>query len=193
MSKIGKKPIAVPHAVTVEIAAGSVKIKGNKGELAVPILPHCVISQEETDGAKRVLVRLNQAGALSGKQARANWGTMAALIKNAIAGVSDGFQKKLQLEGIGYRGSMEGKTLALTVGFSHPVKYESPQGITIAVEKNIIAISGFDKALVGKVAAEIRKIKKPEPYQGKGIRYVGEVIRRKAGKKAATAAGATAK
>ncbi len=193
MSKIGKKPIAVSAGVTVHIKSGAVQVQGVKGELIVPILPYCVISEEEVDGAKRVLVKLDQGGATAGKQARANWGTMAALIKNAIQGVHEGFQKKLQFEGIGYRGTMEGKTLVLSVGFSHPVKYESPQGVAIIVEKNIITISGFDKALIGKVAAEIRKIKKPEPYQGKGIRYVGEVIRRKAGKKAAAASSAAAK
>ncbi|OGY64679.1 MAG: 50S ribosomal protein L6, partial [Candidatus Harrisonbacteria bacterium RIFCSPHIGHO2_02_FULL_40_20] len=123
------------------------------------------------------------------KQARANWGTMTSLFKNALQGATEGFFKILEIEGVGYRASMEGNTLILSVGFTRPVKYTAPENIKIIVDKNGIKISGIDRQLVGQVAAQIRKIKKPEPYKGKGIHYQGEVIRRKAGKKVA---GATA-
>jgi large subunit ribosomal protein L6 len=112
---------------------------------------------------------------------------MASLAKNAVMGAKEGFSKTLQLEGVGYRAALEGRNLILGLGFSHPIKYNPPTGVKVAVEKNIITISGINKALVGEAAAKIRKFKKPDPYQGKGIRYQNEIIRRKAGKKAATA------
>lgn len=183
VSKIGKKPITIPDDVEVRTKDGFLSFKGKEGGLELKIIPY--INVEIKD---KQLIFIPTA---SHKQARANWGTMASLAKNAIIGVKEGFSKKLQLEGIGYRASLEGKSLLLNVGFSHPVKYELPANIKISVEKSIINISGFDKALVGEVAAQIRKIKKPEPYQGKGIRYFGEVIRRKAGKKATSVATAS--
>ena len=125
------------------------------------------------------------------KQGKANWGTIFALIKNGIKGVSEGFAKNLELEGIGFKASIEGTNLLLNVGFTHPVKFTPPAGIKVVVEKGVIKISGVDKSLVGEVAAKIRKIYPPEPYKGKGIRYQGEVVRRKAGKKVA-GAGTTA-
>lgn len=184
MSKIGKKPIVIPEGVEVQPKDGLLSFKGKEGSLELRILPFTKIEIKEN----QISVSLTHKN----KQSRANWGTMASLIKNALAGVKEGFSKKLQLEGIGYRVNMEGKNLVLTVGFSHPIKYEPSAGIKVVVEKNIISISGVDKALVGEVAAQIRRIKKPEPYQGKGIRYVGEVVRRKAGKKAATAGASAA-
>lgn len=183
MSKIGKKPIIIASGVTVEKKDGVVEVRGENGVLSLPLLPHCAIEIKDRESGKEICVTIIDRN----RQARANWGTMAALLKNAIAGVREGFQKKLQLEGIGYRAALEGNNLSLALGFSHRVEYPAPHGIAFTVEKNIITISGASKELVGKVAAEIRKLKKPEPYQGKGIRYVGEVVRRKAGKKAATA------
>jgi large subunit ribosomal protein L6 len=140
----------------------------------------------EADGAKTAVVGIDGAE----RQAKANWGTMASLVKNALRGVTEGFEKKLQLEGIGYRAQVEGSKVTLALGFSHPVEFPLPQGITASIAKNIMTISGISKELVGKIAAELRMLKKPEPYQGKGIRYVGEVVRRKAGKKAAVGAKA---
>lgn len=183
MSKIGKKPIAIPDGVEVQMKDGVLHFQGKEGELELKILPH--IKTELKDK------QIQFTATADHKQARANWGTVASLTKNAIAGVKEGFNKKLQLEGVGYRASMEGKNLVLTVGFSHPIKFAPSADVKITVEKSIISVCGPSKALVGETAAQIRKIKKPEPYQGKGIRYVGEVIRRKAGKKAA-AAGAPA-
>ena len=120
------------------------------------------------------------------KQARANWGTTGANVKNAIVGVTEGFSKKLDIQGIGYKAAMEGaSTIVLNLGFTHPIKYAIPEGVKVIVEKNVVTVSGFDRYQVGQTAADIRAYKKPEPYQGKGIRYVGEQVRRKAGKKVA--------
>ena len=187
MSKIGKKPIAIPEGVAVEAKVGFVQVKGKGGELKFPVLPYCSVAVQDVAGVKEARVSIMSAD----RQARANWGTMAALIRNAVLGVHAGYEKKLQLEGIGYRASVEGKNVVLALGFSHPVNFPLPECIVATVTKNIISISGISKEIVGKVAADIRKLKKPEPYQGKGIRYVGEFVRRKAGKKAA-AAGAKA-
>jgi large subunit ribosomal protein L6 len=187
MSKIGKKPVTIPAGVTVEEKAGFVMVKGKGGELKFPVLPYCAIVMHDEAGVKEARVSIISAD----RQAQANWGTMAALIRNAVLGVNAGYEKKLQLEGIGYRAAVEGKSIVLALGFSHPVNFPLPEGITAVVAKNILTISGINKEIVGKVAADIRKLKKPEPYQGKGIRYVGEFVRRKAGKKAA-AAGAKA-
>ena len=170
MSKIGRKPIAIPADVEVQIKDGSMEI---------PMAPY--IHGESKDGQ---LVFSATAGH---KQARANWGTMASLAQGAIIGAQKGFAKKLQLEGVGYRVNLEGKNLVLGLGFSHPIKYEPPAGIKITVEKNIITVAGVSKALVGEVAAKIRKFRKPDPYHGTGIRSPGEVVRKKAGKKAAAA------
>lgn len=187
MSKIGRKPVAIPEGVTLETKAGFMHVTGKGGALQFPVLPYCSVAVHDEAGAKEARVSIMSAD----RQAQANWGTMAALIKNAIAGVTTGYEKKLQLEGIGYRASVEGKAVVLALGFSHPVNFPLPEGISATVTKNIIAITGINKEMVGKIAADIRKLKKPEPYQGKGIRYVGEFVRRKAGKKAA-AAGAKA-
>jgi large subunit ribosomal protein L6 len=187
MSKIGKKPITVPAGVTAEEKAGFIVVKGKGGEIKVSILPYCSITISDAADGKEMKIAITSEE----RQARANWGTMAALLRNAVSGVTAGYEKKLQLEGIGYRASVEGKSVVLALGFSHPVNFPLPEGISAAVAKNIITISGINKEVVGKIAADIRKLKKPEPYQGKGIRYVGEFVRRKAGKKAA-AAGAKA-
>lgn len=181
MSKLAKKLIPIPQGVTVENRGETIEIKGPKGALTLNILPQTKVAVE--NGSIRVSYSEER------KQARANCGTMWALLRNAIEGASKGFQKNLEIEGIGYSASMEGKTLVLKVGYSHPVRFEPPREVAIKVEKNVIQVSGIDKEAVGRTAASIRAIKKPEPYKGKGIRYQGEVIRRKAGKKVA---GATA-
>lgn len=177
MSKIGKKPIVVPEGVKVAIDGQFFLASGKQGELKVPLLDYVKVEL----GADGVSI----TPSAHHKQARANWGTMASLIRNAIAGAGTGFTKSLEIEGIGFKASMEGANLLLNVGYTHPARFEAPPGIKISVEKNVIKVSGPDKGLVGQTAALIRKIKKPEPYKGKGIHYTGEVIRRKAGKKVA--------
>ncbi len=184
MSKIGSKPIAIPEGVTVELANGVFTVKGKLATLKVNELPY--VKTEIKDGAINLTISATKS------QARANWGTLGANLKNAIKGVTEGFIKSLEIQGIGFKAAMEGNNLSLNVGYSHPVKYTTPEGIKIVVEKAFVRISGSDKYLVGQTAAEIRKIKKPEPYQGKGIRYVGEQVRRKAGKKVAGATGGAA-
>ena len=177
MSKIGKQPIVVPEGVEVTVADRNVTIKGKGGSLSLPIISHTNILKEE----KKVTV--THEG--SHKQARANWGTMASLVRGAVKGVTDGYMRKLEIEGVGYRAQMDGETLVLSVGLTNPVRFAVPKGIKVIVEKNVITVSGIDKQLVGEIAARIRKVKKPEPYKGKGIHYQGEVIRRKEGKKVA--------
>ncbi len=178
MSKIGKQPIKIPKSVTVSIDDDGVLVKGPKGEIRVPLLNGVKVVMEEDV--------LNISITSKTKQTKSNWGTERALIQNAVTGTESEFEKKLILEGVGYRVVKEGENLSLNLGFSHPVKYIAPKGITFDVEKNsILKIKGIDKGLVGKVAADIRHMKEPEPYKGKGFRYENEVIRRKAGKKAA--------
>ncbi len=180
MSRLAKKPIKLPEGVTVKEDAGVLFFKGPKGELNVPILPFIKV---KTEGDSAEVFIANNV-----RQARSNVGTMWSLFKNASDGVSIGFSKVLQIEGIGYKAVLEGKNLMLSLGYVKPVKFEIPEGISITVEKNIVTVSGIDKQLVGETAAKIRKLKKPEPYKGKGIRYKDEIVRRKAGKKVATAA-----
>ena len=184
MSKIGKMPINIPTGVEVKLQDGVFDVKGKQGNLSIKLLQY--LSAEIKDN----IVRVSALG--THKQGRSNWGTMTALLKNAVVGVSEGFGKALEIQGVGYRASMEGNVLVLNVGFTHPIKFTSPEGIKISVEKNIIKVNGASKELVGEVAAQIRKFKKPEPYKGKGIMYKGEVIRRKAGKKVAGAGTAAA-
>lgn len=179
MSKIGKRPITIPEGVDVKINGDVLNVKGKLGELSLKILDGTKVEIQDN---KIIVSPLNE-----NKQTIANWGTMAALANNAVIGVKDGFEKILEIEGVGYRAAMEGNNLVLNIGFSHPVKMTPREGVKIAVEKNTIKISGLDKFLVGQMAAEIREKKKPEPYKGKGIKYKGEMIRRKEGKKAAGA------
>lgn len=176
MSRIGKKPIPVPSGVEVSTPAGEVVIKGKGGELRKALHPSIQIVIE--NGAVVVTPKHKT------RLARALWGTYASHVKNMMQGVSTPFRKVLQIEGIGYRAELSGKNLKLSVGFSHPVMVEVPDGITAAVDKNLITVTGPDKEKVGQFAANIRAVKKPEPYKGKGIRYEGEVVRQKAGKKA---------
>jgi len=179
MSRIGKKPILIPENVEVQIEDEKVTIKGPRGELSQEIRPEIKIEIKE--GKIFVLPQVET------KKTKAFWGLTRALLANAVEGVTKGYERQLQIEGIGFRANLEGDNLALQVGFTHPVKINVPEGIKFAVEKNIITVSGIDKELVSQTAAIIRKVKKPEPYKGKGIRYFGEVIRRKVGKKAAGA------
>lgn len=181
MSRLAKKPILFPEGVTVESRDGVLVFKGSRGERQIKILPG--ISVEVDQNSLKVNKEKNF------KQSLANLGTMASLIKSAIEGVTQGFSKILEIEGVGFKAAIEGKTLILNLGFSNPIRFNSPEGITITAEKNVITISGIDKQAVGLVAAKIRSFRKPEPYKGKGIRYQGEVIRRKAGKKAVASAG----
>ena len=180
MSRLIKKSIAIPQGVTVAQSGGVVLVKGPKGELSVKLSPGIAASIEGSE----LWIKKESASADA-----AMLGTLWSLSRNAIQGVTDGFMKVLEIEGVGYRAAMEGKDLMLYLGYALPVKMKIADGVTVAVEKNIVRISGIDKELVGRVAAEIRAMKKPEPYKGKGIHYQGEVIRRKAGKKAGTAAG----
>ena len=175
MSRIGKKPITLEKA-TVNVDGNVVKVKGPKGELTQDF-PTDLISVEITDGVMNVL-RANDS-----KKARAMHGLFRSLMNNMVVGVNNGYQKTLQLVGVGYKASMEGNTLVLNVGYSHLVKIPAPEGITFETEKNtIVHVKGIDKALVGNTAANIRAVRKPEPYKGKGVKYIDEVIRRKAGK-----------
>lgn len=183
MSKIGKQPVKIPDNISVSLKDGELFVSTEKNRLVFPVLKYVVTKIENGEVFFSVVS--------SNKQARSNWGTMRALLQNAVTGLSKGFEKTLILEGVGFRITKEGEGVVLSLGFSHPVKFTSPPGIVLEVDKNsILKIKGFDKALVGQVAAEIRGLKKPEPYKGKGFRYSDEVIRRKAGKKAATATAA---
>ena len=164
----------IAEGVTVEQRDGTFVFKGPKGEQTVKLLPLTSVKIE--NGGMMVTI----SG--GGKQAVSNTGTMFALLRNAMEGVSKGFEKVLEIEGVGYKAAMEGQTVVLSLGFVNPIKLTPPKGVTIAVEKSQIKVSGVDKELVGQTAAQIRSYKKPEPYKGKGIKYVDEVIRRKAGK-----------
>jgi len=178
MSRIGKKPILIPDSVEVEIDGKKISVKGPKGSLLRNIRPEIKVSQK--DGALVVSPRLKT------KRTAAFWGLTRSLIANMVLGVTQGFEKQLRLEGLGYRVKLEGENLVLQVGFSHPVSVKHPDGVLFSVEGNIITISGIDKEKVSQSAATIRKIRKPEPYKGTGILYVDEEIKKKAGKKVTT-------
>jgi len=177
MSRIGKQTINIPKDISVKQEGQFLFFKKGEKSVRVPVLAglKCVLSPEE----------LRFELAADSKQNRSNWGTAASLSLNAIEGLSKDFEKTLQIEGIGYKVIQEGKKLVFSLGFSHPINYELPPEVEAAVEKNrVIKLKSFDKAILGQVAAEIRAFKKPEPYKGKGIRYEGEVVKLKAGKKA---------
>ncbi|MFH1462210.1 MAG: 50S ribosomal protein L6 [bacterium] len=179
MSRIGKKPILIPDNVDAKIEGQKIIVKGPKGELSREIRPEIKI---EVKGQEIFLSPQKE-----GKETKAFWGLFRALVYNMIKGVAEGFEKKLEIQGIGFKALVEGDKVILNVGYSHAVELEIPKDINVSVEKNIVTISGFDKELVGQVAANIRKVKPPEPYKGKGIRYLGEMVRRKVGKKVAAA------
>jgi large subunit ribosomal protein L6 len=180
MSRIGKKPIEIPSGVEVRVEGNKVIVKGPKGEISREFRPE--IGFEIKEGKIFVFPKLET------KMTKALWGTYRQLIFNMMEGVTKGYEKKLEIEGIGYKASMESENLILRVGFSHPVVISPPKGIKISVDKNVITVSGIDKELVGQVAANIRNVKPAEPYKGKGLKYLGERIRKKVGKKATAAA-----
>ncbi len=180
MSRIGKKPILIPEGTELEMEDNKVKVKGPKGELQKEIRPE--IKVEIKDGQVFVLPKTET------KKTNAFRGLTRALIANMIKGVTQGFEKKLEIEGLGFKAQLKGNDLELSVGFTHTVEIKAPEGINFSVEKNVVTVSGIDPETVGQVAAEIRKVRPPEPYKGKGIRYAGEKVRRKVGKKAATTA-----
>ena len=178
MSKIGKKTINIPAGTEIIIEGRKMTVKGSKGELQMAIPEDIEISV--SDGKLKVVA--------AGKEPKNEiWGLIRALAANTIKGVSDGFEKNLEFQGIGYKAILKGNDLELSLGYSHPIVVKAPEGISFKVEKNMIAIIGRDKELVGNTAAEIRSKRPPEPYKGSGIRYKGEVIIKKAGKKAVTA------
>jgi large subunit ribosomal protein L6 len=175
MSRIGKAPIELPKGVEVKVDAGVVRVKGPKGELAQEIRPEIGVKIED---GQVVVTRSSDVGAH-----RAYHGLTRALVANMVEGVTDGFRKSLEIVGVGYRADKRGNTLVLTVGYSHEVHYPEPEGITITTpSQTTIVVEGIDKQRVGQVAAELRAVRPPEPYKGKGIRYQGEQVRRKAGK-----------
>ena len=176
MSRIGKKPVPVPAGVTANIEGQTVKVKGPKGSMQV-LLPDDV-SVKMDDGQVKVDPRND------GKRARSMWGTSRTLVNNLVTGVTKGFEKKLEITGVGYRAALQGKNLQIALGYSHDVIYAIPEGITITAPKPTeIVVAGIDKQKVGQVAAEIRAFRPPEPYKGKGVKYAGEFIFRKEGKK----------
>ena len=174
MSRIGKLPIQIPSGVTITVDNDSITVVGSKGQLVVPHLSDVTVKVE--DGFAVVTRKDDE------KIAKAQHGLQRALLNNAVEGVVKGFEKKLEVNGVGYRINGGGQSIELLLGFSHPVKYEAKPGIQLTVEKMSITVSGINKQQVGQTAAEIRKLKKPEPYKGKGIKYADEVILRKAGK-----------
>lgn len=179
MSKIGKKPIVIPEGVEVKIADGVLEAKGPKGSLSLEINPQAKVIVAE----KEITVEK----ARKSKEASAIWGLTRALVSNVVIGVKDGYEKKLELQGVGYRMAVAGKKITLALGFSHPVEIVAPDGVEAKLaekENNVLVISGIDKQKVGQFAAEVRALKKVEPYKGKGFRYQGEKVRRKVGKKA---------
>jgi large subunit ribosomal protein L6 len=174
MSRVGKLPIGIPSGVTITVDPDTITVAGSKGTLTQFTMPDITVNQED---GKVVVTRANDE-----PKVRAKHGLMRALINNMIVGVSNGFSKQLEINGVGYRVALAGQDLKMQLGFSHEVVYHLPQGITALVEQNKITISGVSKQQVGQVAAEIRALKKPEPYKGKGIKYADERIIRKSGK-----------
>jgi large subunit ribosomal protein L6 len=174
MSRIGKQPITIPSGVTITVDPDVITVNGSKGSLSQFTMPGITVRQE---GEEILVTRVDDEA-----EHRAKHGLMRSLVNNMVVGVSKGFEKKLELNGVGYRMAVAGNTVKMNLGFSHEVVYTLPQGITAAVEQNVLTISGISKQQVGQVAAEIRALKKPEPYKGKGLKYVDERIIRKSGK-----------
>jgi len=176
MSKIGKQPVELPAGIDVKIEGSLVSVKGPKGELSREFAREIKIEKQESQLVVSIAKQTKRSAAL--------WGLSRVLLSNMIEGVKNGFEKKLEIEGVGYKVALQGKNLLLNLGYSHPIEFKAIEGVDFKVEKNLITISGISKELVGQTAANIRKLRKPEPYKGKGIHYLGEVIKRKAGKKA---------
>lgn len=177
MSRLGKLPIELGDNTQARIENDFIIVKGPKGELKQKINDLVAIKI----GDKEIVVSIKN---LNNKKERAFWGLMRSLIQNMVTGVEVGFSKQLEINGVGYKAAVSGKKVTLNVGFSHPVEYNLPEGISVSVEKNLITVEGIDKQSVGEVAAQLRKVKKPEPYKGKGIKYIDEIIRRKESKTA---------
>jgi large subunit ribosomal protein L6 len=176
MSRVGKKPVPIPSGVTAVVEGQTVKVKGPKGALSLVL--HGDVAAKVDKGEVKVDPRADT------KRARAMWGTYRALLANAMEGVTKGFERRLEITGVGYRAAVQGKNLQVQLGYSHDIVYPIPEGVTIAVPKATeIVVSGIDGQKVGHVAAEIRSFRKPEPYKGKGVKYAGEYIFRKEGKK----------
>lgn len=184
MSRIGKKLISIPSGVEVKIDQSFISVKGPKGELKEKIHPRVTVLSENNE--VKIIVKDSEL-----KSDKALWGLYGSLVRNMLLGVTAGFLKKLEINGVGYKVALSGEKLVLNLGFSHQVDFSIPKGIAVGIEKNIISVSGIDKRLVGSVAAELRALRPPEPYKGKGIKYIDEIIVKKAGK-AAKAAGAGA-
>lgn len=180
MSRVGKQPIAVPNGVNVAVDKGTITATGPKGNLQQTGLPGVSVEINQDQ------IQVSRAN--DERTARANHGLMRALLQNIVTGVSQGFERKLELNGVGYRVSAQGQEVKLNLGFSHEVVYKVPESVQVSVDQNIITVSGIDKQQVGQVAAEIRALKKPEPYKGKGIKYVDEQLIRKSGKSGKEAA-----
>lgn len=181
MSRIGKKIRKLPAGVTLEVKGSELVVKGPKGTLIQKLHPRVSVVLKGDEVTVQVVNGEN-------KRDRALWGTFSSIIENMIDGVANGFKKQLEISGVGFKATLKGTALSLDVGFTNPVEIKPLPGITFTVEKNIITVSGIDKQLVGEMAATVRRVRKPEPYKGKGIKYVDEVIHRKAGKTAAKAA-----
>jgi large subunit ribosomal protein L6 len=180
MSRIGKRPITIPEGVKVEISGNKVSIKGSKGTLNFDFHPEMGVTVSE----KQVIVEKKG----NSKKSPAIWGTTARLIQNMIKGVTTGFQKQLELNGVGYRMAVAGKKINLALGFSHPVVVDIEEGLEVKIENNVMTISGIDKQRVGQFASNIKDLKPVEPYKGKGFRYVGEIVKKKEGKKSVASA-----
>ena len=179
MSRIGKAPIIIPAGTQIKLENGVAVVKGPKGELSQAWLPVIKLNLTDTEATISIKDEVD-------RKQRALWGLYRSLLNNMVVGVNQGFSKKMEIKGVGYRAAVAGQKLTLNLGFSHQVDFPLPLGISALVEGNFLTISGADKQLVGEISAQIRKYREPEPYKGKGIRYVDEVIRRKAGKTAAS-------
>jgi large subunit ribosomal protein L6 len=180
MSRIGRRPVELPKGVTLAVKSGSMSVKGPKGELSRPVPASVTL---KTEGQKVVLTRSGE-----GRQERASHGMVRAHLANMVKGVSEGWTRELEINGVGYRAEVKGDKITLTLGFSHPVIYALPKGVAAKVDKNRIILTGADKEVLGQTASEMREFRRPEPYKGKGVKYVEEVIRRKVGKAGATGA-----
>ncbi len=178
MSRIGKKPIEIKDGVKIEVKDGAASVTGPKGNLVFKFSPEMEVKISEKEVSVIKKGNSNNAEAL--------WGTTARIIENMIKGVTEGYQKQLELNGVGFRMALQGKKINMALGFSHPVVVEIPEGIEVKIENNILTVSGIDKQKVGQFAASIKALKKVEPYKGKGFKYVGEIVRRKEGKKSGT-------
>jgi len=179
MSRIGKKPIAIPKGVTVKVNPSAIDVKGPKGQMTQAIPPGIVFSQENGEGGATLVAKPHS----DDPELNKFHGLARSLVANAVAGVTDGFKKELDIVGVGYRAELKGKQVHFALGYSHPVVYDIPAGIDIAVDKQThIVVTGVDRQLVGQVAANIRRMRKPDPYKQKGVRYTGEVLKKKVGK-----------